>query len=319
MKTAIGIDIAKRKFDVAALRQGKYKTKTFPNTPQGFEALIGWLDGFSDLHVCMEATGVYGQALAVFLADRQVPLSVVNPARIAAYAKSELARSKTDRGDAKLIARFCHEKRDRLNLWQPPAPNERALQALVRRLDSLLEMQQMEHNRLAVAEAAVRPSLEAVSATLAAQIEAVREQIRRHIDNDPDLRQRRDLLHSIPGIGEATSAALLGLLGDVARFENAKQVAAYSGLSPALRTSGEWTGRTRLSKTGDSLLRKVLYMPALVAWRHNAVIRAFCERLKANGKNGKAIACAAMRKLLHIAYGVLKSGRPFDPEIALAR
>lgn len=318
MTTAIGIDIAKRKFDVAALRQGKYKTKTFPNTPQGFESLVDWLEGFSAPHVCLEATGVYGNAVAVFLADRHVPLSVVNPARIAAYAKTELARSKTDRGDAKLIARFCHEKRESLSVWQPPTPNERVLQALVRRLDSLMEMHQMEHNRLAVAEAAVRPSLEEVSATLVAQIEAVREQIRQHIDNDPDLKRRRDLLQSIPGIGEATSAALLGLLGDISRFEGAKQVAAYSGLSPALRASGQWTGRTRLSKTGDSLLRKVLYMPALVAWRHNTVIRAFCARLKANGKNGKAIVCAAMRKLLHIVYGVLKSGRPFDPERALA-
>jgi transposase len=104
-------------------------------------------------------------------------------------------------------------------------------------------------------------------------------------------------------------------LSDHYGFANAKQAAAHAGLDPRVRESGTWIGKTRLSKSGDPLLRKALYMPALVAWRYNPTIRAFCERLKANGKNGKAIACAAMRKLIHIAFGVLKSGKPFDPEI----
>ncbi len=85
----------------------------------------------------------------------------------------------------------------------------------------------------------------------------------------------------------------------------------------ALRQSGQWSGKTHIAKNGDSALRKALYMPALSAWRHNPFIREFCERLKANGKNGKAIACAAMRKLIHIAFGVLKSGKPFDPNYAV--
>jgi transposase len=101
-------------------------------------------------------------------------------------------------------------------------------------------------------------------------------------------------------------------------FANAKQAVAYAGLTPKLQESGKWVGKTRIAKTGDPTLRKMLYMSALTAWHHNPVIRAFCERLKANGKNGKAIVCAAMRKLIHIAFAILQSGEPFDSKFALA-
>src|SRR5512147_889365 len=138
------------------------------------------------------------------------------------------------------------------------------------------------------------------------------------LDQNLDLQKQRDLLDTIPGLGETTIAVLLACLGDIHRVDNAKQVAAFAGLSPAERQSGKYRGQTRLSKTGDALLRKALYFPAVVAGQHNPIVRAFCERLKAKGKAGKVIICAAMRKLLTLAYGVLKSGCPFDPKLALA-
>lgn len=153
--------------------------------------------------------------------------------------------------------------------------------------------------------------------TLEAELEATRKAIHDHIDNNPDLKQRGDLLSSIPGIGEASIAHLLIALSEHHGFSHAKQVVAFAGLAPTLRQSGQWTGTTHIAKNGDALLRKALYMPALCALRFNPLIRTFSERLKANGKNGKAIACAAMRKLIHIAFGVLKSGRPFDPNYAV--
>ncbi|WP_434113053.1 IS110 family transposase [Methylocaldum sp. GT1TLB] len=312
----IGIDIAKAKFDAAALRNGKYKTKVFQNTPEGFKAFLAWLQAFPTPHVCLEATGRYGEGLALFLVDHGLAVSVVNPAQIHAFGQAELSRTKTDKSDAKRIARFCLSQRPLL--WQPPPPAVRPLQALVRRLESLLEMRQMEKNRLDGADPTVRPSIEAVLATLDAEIAATQQRIREHIDHDPDLRQRRDLLDTIPGLGDATIPVLLAALGDVHRFENARSVAAFAGLSPKEHQSGKWKGHTRLSKTGDALLRKALYLPAIVARRHNPLIRAFCERLKAQGKNGKLIVGAAMRKLLVLAYGVLKSGRPFDPNHGLA-
>jgi transposase len=314
--TPVGTDIAKRKFDAAAYVNGKYKTKVFDNDRAGIARFLEWLAAFADPHVCLEATGQYGELLATMLADAGVRVSVVNPARIAAFAKTELTRGKTDKGDAKLIARFCalHQPPE----WEPPPRNIRQLQALVRRLESLLEMQQMERNRLERAEGTVTASLEAVLATLAEQIERTREQIRHHVDDDPDLRSRRDLLDSIPGLGGATIPVLLATLGDVSRFHSHKQVSAFGGLNPKERQSGQWKGTTRLSKTGDALIRRALYMPALVAGRHNPLIKALRQRLLARGKHPMAVVGAMMRKLLTIAYGVLKSGKPFDPQLAVA-
>lgn len=315
--TPIGVDLAKAKFDVAALQDGKYQSKVFPNTPAGFEQFRQWLDRYERPQVCLEATGSYWEALATFLVDQNIRVSVVNPAQIHAFGQAELNRTKTDKGDARLIARFCQVQQP--PCWQPPPPAVRQLQALVRRLDDLLTLQQRERNRQAVADTTVQPSLIAVLTTLDAEIAQIRQRIRDHIDGDPDLRQRRDLLDTLPGIGEATLAVLLASLGDIQRFENAKQVAAFAGLCPAERQSGTYRGQAHLSKTGDPLLRKALYLPAVVASRYNPVVRAFCERLKAKGKPGKVIICAAMRKLLTLAYGVLKSGKPFDPNFALAQ
>lgn len=315
----VGADISKATFDAAHLSaEGKYKHKKFANTPEGFAAFLAWLIAFGGERpvVCMEATGAYSIPLAEFLAAQGWPVSVVNSARIHAFARSELSRAKTDKADAKLIARFAHEKKPAL--WTPPPPAVRALQVLLRRIEDLLEMRQMEQNRRATADPAVAGSIEAILALLDQELEATRERLRRHIDDDPNLKGRRDLLESIPGIGEASAAHLLVALSEHYGFANAKQAVAHAGLAPRLKESGQWKGKTRLSKTGDPLLRKALYMPAVVAWRHNPAIRAFCERLKANGKNGKAIACAAMRKLLHIAFAILKSGKPFDPKFALA-
>ena len=245
-----------------------------------------------------------------------ITVSVVNPAQIQAFGKAELSRTKTDKSDAKLIARFCSLQQP--PAWQPLPPSVRPLQALVRRLDDLMAMRQMEHNRQDGADATVQASLTRVLALLDAEIEQTRAAIHDHMDQHPGLRKQRELLGTIPGLGETTSAVLLACLGDIHRFDSAKSVAAVAGLSPAQRQSGQYKGQTKLAKTGDALLRKALYFPAIVAGQHNPIVRAFCERLKAKGKAGKVIVCAAMRKLLTLAYGVLKSGCPFDPQWALA-
>jgi transposase len=316
---AVGIDIAKASFDVARLgADGKYKHKKFDNTPEGFTRFAEWLAGFGTepVHLCMEATGVYSVPLADFLSARGFHTSVVNPAKIAAFAKSELSRAKTDKADAKLIARYALAMRP--PAWTPPPAEIRELQALLRRLEHLLEMQRMEQNREDTADPAVTGSIRAVLATLEKEIKAVREAIRRHIDGHPGLKQRAGLLESIPGVGTATAAWLLTLLSEHRSFDDPKQAVAFAGLAPRLRQSGQWAGQTRLSKTGDPMLRKALYMPMLSALSFNPAIRAFCQRLKANGKPGKSYVCAAMRKLIHIAFAILKSGKPFDPNYGLA-
>lgn len=160
MQVHLGVDIARRKFDVALLNQGKYRTHAFDNTTAGFEALMKWLawpDGSNAVHACIEATGEYGTELATFLHDRGIVVSVVNPAQIKGFAQSELSRIKTDKADAKLIARFC--KANAPPPWAPPAASVRQLQVLAHRLDALTEMLRMETNRLETAHSLIVPSI----------------------------------------------------------------------------------------------------------------------------------------------------------------
>lgn len=313
----IGIDIAKSKFDAAILREDRYRDRRFDNTPSGFEEFLGWLkrQGVQTGLVCLEATGTYGEALTRCLHQAGIAVAVINPAAAKAFGAAALSRTKTDRSDARLLARFAAAQRP--TPWTPPPENLRKLQLLLKRLEALREMQRMEQNRRDTADPSIQASIDAVLTILGDQIKAVEAQIRNHIDDDPDLRRKAQLLDDIPGIGPATAAALLA--ANLERFDTAKQAAAFAGLCPSRRESGNWTGKTRLSKKGQPQLRRALYFPALSAWRGNTFIRAFCQRLKANGKNGKAIAAAAMHKLLRVAFAVLKSGQPFDPAKALAQ
>jgi len=318
-RTIVGIDIAKKKFDVALLRGEKTISGAFKNSPEGFAMFQRWLErhGVDHVHACMEATGTYGEDLAAYLHSAGHMVSVVNPAKIKGFAQSELSRTKTDKADAALIARFCRAMRP--EAWQPPAPEVKKLQALVRRLDELQGMLNQERNRLDTADDVVKPSIAEVIKVLEERIKQVRCLIREHIDRDPDLRNKRDLLESIPGIGPATSAMVLAEFGDVTRFQDARHMASFCGLTPRHRQSGTSVrGKSMLSKTGSARIRKALFMPALSAITYNPVIRAFRERLAMNGKSRMLIVGAIMRKLVHIIYGVLKSGRPFHPAIAAA-
>ena len=318
MTAALGIDIAKAKFVCALLMpEGKKRHKTCANTATGFRDLATWLQrqGVERVHACLEATSRYGDALALWLHEAGHVVSVVNPAIIHAYARTQLARSKTDQIDADLIAHFTATHQP--PAWTPPAPEIRQLQALVRRLDALHGMRTQEMNRLAAGETVddVRASIDSVLASLEAQITHVHQLIRQHLDQHPGLRAQRDLLTTIPGIGETTAAVLIAELFDK-RYTSARQAAAFAGLVPRLVESGTLRGRSRLSKIGPGRLRKALYFPAITALRCNPTIRAVRVRLHAAGKPTMVIIGAAMRKLIHLAYGVLKTGRAYEPTCA---
>jgi transposase len=205
-------------------------------------------------------------------------------------------------------------------VWIPLSPQLQQLQGFIRRLEHLDEMLTMEKNRLSSGGVcgAVEQSIVEHITYLEEQMEKTRHQIKEHppkghIDDDPDLKNNAQLLESIPGIGAATAALLLAELGDMTQFSNARQVAAFAGLVPRIRESGtSLRGRARLSKVGSSRLRKSLYYPAITALRFNPLIKAFGLNLSAKGKSKMLVIGAAMRKLLHIAYGVLKSRRSFD-------
>jgi transposase len=316
----LGVDISKSKFDVALLRDKEYVLATFDNDSVGFVRLRKWLKKrkVNELHACLEATGRYGDDLALYLHEAGYRVSIANPARIHAYAVSQLKRNKTDREDAKLIAHFCATQDP--ELWTPPSQAQQELQAMVRHLESLQTMRQQESNRLqaGVPSMVVRETLEAHIAFLDEQINQLTQRIRDHIDHHPDLKQQKDLLTSIPGIADVTAAKLLAEIPSLERFQGASQLAAYAGLTPRQHQSGSSVFRRgRMAKTGNAHLRRALYMPALVALRWNPIIRVFADRLRERGKHKMVIIGAVMRKLLHIVYGVLSSGMPFDPSYAV--
>ncbi|MBU2860914.1 IS110 family transposase [Acidithiobacillus ferrooxidans] len=266
--------MAKAKFDAAILNsEDKYRSKIFPNTSAGFLQFLDWLAKHNALgaHLCMETTGIYGRDLANFLVQKQLLVSVVNPAQIHAFGKTELNRAKTDKADARLIARYCRMHRPAP--WAPPAEEIATLQALVQRLEDLLGLRMMENSRLEAATGPARESVEAVLQFIEQQIEMVRLQIQIHIDQHPGLKSQKELLSSIPGIGDNTAATLLAFLSPVERFHSAKQVVAYAGLNPRIRQSGQWAGKSPIAKTGNALLRKALYLPAVVAKHHNPIAR----------------------------------------------
>jgi transposase len=313
MLPTLGIDISKNNFHVELSLNNKLRHRKFANSKEGFAELQDWLKKHktSRVHACLEATGPYSEDLAIYLHQAGHTVSVVNPAQIKAFGQSELLRNKDDKPDAGLIRRFCEKQQPAA--WVPPPAHLRELQALTRHLENLSETRQQQVNRLESTKAKdVVRSLRKLITYLDNEIARTEKQIQDHIDAYPDLKEQFQLLDSISGIGKRTAATLLGEI-NFKQYRTARQLAAFVGLTPKNDRSGTIRGRTRLSKIGNQRVRKALFMPALVAKHHNPIIRSFCQRLAQNGKTKMAIIGAAMRKLIHIAFGVVKSGKVFDP------
>lgn len=314
MLPTLGIDISKANFHVElSLSNNKLRHRKFANRKEGFAELAAWLKKHKThpVHACMEATGPYSEDLAMFLHQAGHTVSIVNPAQIKAFGQSELLRNKDDQPDAALIRRFCEKQQPAA--WVPPPAHLRQLQALTRHLENLSETRQQQVNRLESTKAQdVIKSLRKLIAYLDDEITRTENQIQNHIDTHPDLKEQFELLDSISGIGTRTAATLLGEI-NFKQYRSARQLAAFVGLTPRNNRSGTFRGRTRLSKIGNQRVRKALFMPAIVAKQHNPIVRTFCQRLAGNGKTKMEIIGAAMRKLIHIAFGVVKTGRAFDP------
>jgi len=317
----LGLDIGKDQLDAALLRPGhELEQAQFDNTKPGFNQLGRFLKKrqAKQVHVCMEATGLYYEQIADFLHAKGATVSVVNPARIKAYADSQLSRKKTDKLDAALIADFC--QRQQPAPWTPPSAEWRQLRALVRHLDDLQTDLQRQQNRLHARQIAaesvltVEDNLKQHIQLLQQQIAQVKQAMNDHIDQYPDLKRDRDLMASIPGIGDLTANKLLAELADIRLFDDVRQLVAFAGLNPRHHQSGSSVrGQTRISKLGRASIRASLYLPAVVAKTHNPILHAQAERLAQRGLCQMEIIVALMRKLLHLVFGILKSGQPFDP------
>ena len=313
----LGIDLSKVYFDATLRKSETSKVhRQFDNDATGFTALAGWLQeqGVTALQACMEATNIYWEGLAAFLHDKGYKVSVVNPARIKGFAQSQLRRNKTDKLDSEVIADFCAKMEPKA--WTPPSPEQHKLRCLVRHSEAIQKTITQQKNRLASSnDDDVKASLERVIASLTAELETIEAQIAAQIKQQPTLVAEQKLLCSIQGIGPKASTKLLAEMYDLASYDDAHAAAADAGLSPAQHQSGDTIRhKPRLSKVGKASVRSVLYWPAITAIQHNPVVKKLAERLEAKGKPKMVIIAAAMRKLIHLAYGVLKNKTPFDPE-----
>lgn len=313
----VGIDISKATFDAALLLGKRVRHAAFSNSEAGFEQLLIWLakhrpDPAIPLYACMEATGNWGLELADFLHAQGVRVSIVNPARIKAYGDSELARNKTDKLDAALIARFCRAQVP--PAWVPAAKHLRELRELVRRCDALksARVQELNRQKAGFASPAVARSIAAHIDWLDDQIETVMDEVRHLVAADPELSRNLALVRSITGFGEVSATILLAELPNIADF-TPKALAAFVGLSPGEHSSGTSVRRPgRISRVGTERLRSTLYMCALSAKRNNKPLAAFVARMSASGKPPKVILIAVARKLLVYAHAVIRTQKAFE-------
>jgi transposase len=318
--TTLGLDISKHTFHATLVGDRPLGRRSFPNTPAGYLQLQTWLakKAEPDVQVCLEATGVYWNDVAAFLHHLGYRVSVVNPLRIKAFAQTRLARTKTDHADSLLIARYGQVMTP--DAWTPLPAAQSPLTALSRHYDALDKTLTQQQNRLeACREPLLQAMLEQLMATIRGQMAELTTTMRQQVKDDPTLQHRFELLCSIPGIGPATAIRLLAELPHLADYASARQVAAHAGVTPRQFQSGtSVAGKPKLSTIGNPRLRKALYFPALVAIQHNPIVRDTAERLRARGKTEMCIVGAAMRKLLHLSYGVVKHDTKFDPNFAHA-
>lgn len=320
----IGCDVSKQKLDCALMLASeplKLRSKVVSNAQPGCLALIEWACrqakcAVGELHVVMEATGAYHEAAAYALTQAGAQVSVVNPAQVRDFAKSLAVRTKTDATDRVVLARYGATAKPAA--WQAPAAEVVELKALVSRLQAVEQDLRREANRLEKAQIMATPqavldSLHKSLAFLKEEKTALEKQIDDHIDMHPQLKHDRQLLESIPAIGRKTAWRMLCVLHSRA-FRKASSVAAYLGLVPVQYDSGTSVHRPpHLSKAGDGAMRAALYMVAVVATRHNPDIRTHYKRLVSQGKSKMSALGAAMRKLVHICFGVIKNQQPYQP------
>lgn len=323
----IGIDVSKAKLDCFWLKDAVRRTgkaKVFKNSPEDFAALVRWMVAHTGetpekLHFILEATGIYHEALAHALHAEGTKVFVVNPAVVRDYAKSLGVRTKTDKQDSVVLALLG--TRETLQPWQPEPVEIRTLKALLARYEAVKQDHQRERNRLEKAQITqvsevVLQSIHTLLTELKKEQDRLEKCIRQHIDQHPGLLRDRRLLESIPGIGPVVSALMLAVIRSRS-FASAAQCAAFLGLVPVQHESGSSVrGPSRLSKAGNATVRAKLYMAAVVAIQYNPDIKHQYERLLKNGKSKMAALGAAMRKLVHICFGVLKHQTTYQARIA---
>lgn len=319
---AVGIDVSKSKFNVCYLADGQSRGHQgeFTCDASGHAKFLVWLERVGagqSVHLCLEETGCYGQALAAFLHKAGHHVSIVNAALIKNYGRSLNVRTKNDIVDAWLIAQYTLERVPQR--WIPLDPQHQALRNASRRRDQINEFILKEKNHL---EASPSPEISELLLRQIEHLEACKAEITklmaRLVAQDCQLARNIELLMTIPGIGRVTAINLLAELPSLDGFTSARQLCAYAGLTPRENTSGSsLQGKPRLCKQGRGVLRRIMFMPALsLMGSKSGPLRVFADRLLGKNKKPACVVGALMRKLVALVFAILRSGKPFNPQYA---
>lgn len=311
MKKYVGIDIAKRTFDLCWLPEKKLTR--FDNDTNGIRKATKMIEKLKPELVVMEATGGYEQILAAELHAKSLPVAVVNPRRIRDFARANGQLAKTDKLDAAVIAMFAEKIR-------PPRQeqidrNSRLMKALVARRHQLVSMRTAESNRLEHAcDKVIARSLNTVLKTIDREIQKVEQSITRQLTATVELRAKAQIIESAAGIGRTTAAMLVTEVPELGRL-NRRQIAMLIGVAPINRDSGTFRGK-RMTGGGRRGVRSRLFMPTLVAIRHNQRIRHFYQHLLAKGKAKMTAIIACMRKLITILNVMVAKNQSWNPNLS---
>ena len=297
----VGIDVSKAHLDVAFDPDGP--VTRFDNDSQGHDNLVKKIETLAAQRIVLEATGGYERPVVAAMLAAKLPVVVVNPRQVRDFARAVGQLAKTDAIDARILARFAQTIRPDIR----PLPDEKALvlQDQIARRRQLVAMRTAESNRLQQCfSAAVRQSIEMMLNTIGQQIEELDDGLEQAIHDTPAWQEKIDLLKGVPGIGDQTARCLVAQLPELGSCSR-QQIAALVGVAPINRDSGTMRGR-RTTGGGRANVRTALYMATLVATQHNPVIRAYYQRLVANGKKKMVALVAAMRKLIVILNAIIR-------------
>jgi transposase len=304
----IGIDVSKHQLDIHVLPAAQ--AFALPRDGAGIDALIARLGALKPALVALEATGGFETVVAAGLAGAGLPVVVVNPAQVRAFAKALGQRAKTDPIDAAVIARFAQATRPEVR----PLPDEatRQLAALVARRRQIVEMAAAEGQRQRhVQDGRLKKSIARLKTALEAELAAIDALIDNEVRGSPAWRGKEDLLVTVPGVGQVIARSLIAEMPELGALDR-RQIAALAGLAPFTRQSGRWRGRSFIGG-GRATVRTVLFLAAMTAARHNPVLRAFRNRLVAAGKPKMVALIATARKLLTILNAILRDNKPWQP------
>ena len=320
IKQNAGVDVSKDDLKVALshltvdYRVVVRSTRTFPNTPKGFGQLQDWVNHKKypapAVHFTMEATGVYYEGLAYFLYEQGYRLHVVLPNHAKKYGQSLGVKSKTDKLDARTLAQMGLERE--LRFWQPVSPSLYGLKQLTRERDALVRNRTTASNLLHAYRHHGKPNQDSISRSikqisfLDQQIKQIEKEITSFVNQDKVLQSKMKYLLSIPGVGLLTAATIVAETNGFATFENIRQVISYAGLDVRIAESGKWKGKSKISKRGNSHIRKALFMPSLSKIKHNRETKLFYERLKEKKAAGMIAVVAVERKLLGLMFSLWK-------------